>query len=213
MSRPTRADTPSAPLAVRVSQAERERIERAARVNRQSLSQFQRQTILAKADSVLLSMPFRDALSLVCNADEASKADRINARHRTMLAAAAAVHAARARRAIERQAYRESRKEAIRRGRQLASSRSNAIRLSRLYLAFKEVVDRDIVFSRSEGRCGICGLELLRSDFTVDHVVPLARGGEHSYANTQASHKKCNSRKGARWIGGFKTRTPVSFAI
>ena len=53
MSRHTRADTPSTPIAVRVSQEERERIERAARVNRQSLSQFQRDALLNLADQTL----------------------------------------------------------------------------------------------------------------------------------------------------------------
>jgi 5-methylcytosine-specific restriction endonuclease McrA len=31
----------------------------------------------------------------------------------------------------------------------------------------------------------------------IDHVIPLARGGEHSYANAQAAHGPCNMRKGA----------------
>jgi 5-methylcytosine-specific restriction endonuclease McrA len=34
--------------------------------------------------------------------------------------------------------------------------------------------------------------------FHVDHVVPLARGGEHSYANTQPACPPCNMSKGAR---------------
>lgn len=53
MSRPARADTPTAPLSTRVSQAERERIERAARENHQSLSQFQRDALLDRADQTL----------------------------------------------------------------------------------------------------------------------------------------------------------------
>jgi 5-methylcytosine-specific restriction endonuclease McrA len=32
----------------------------------------------------------------------------------------------------------------------------------------------------------------------LDHIVPLARGGEHSYANTQPAHPTCNRRKGAK---------------
>ena len=30
---------------------------------------------------------------------------------------------------------------------------------------------------------------------SLDHVIPIARGGEHSYANTQIAHLTCNIRK------------------
>lgn len=53
MSRPGRSESPSVPIAVRVTQAERERIERAARENHQSLSQFQRDALLDRADLAL----------------------------------------------------------------------------------------------------------------------------------------------------------------
>lgn len=38
----------------------------------------------------------------------------------------------------------------------------------------------------------------LGGPFTLDHVVPLARGGEHSYRNVKLAHPLCNSRKGAK---------------
>ena len=53
MAPPLRADTSSVTIAVRVSQAERERIERAAKANHQSLSQFQRDALLDRADQAL----------------------------------------------------------------------------------------------------------------------------------------------------------------
>lgn len=34
---------------------------------------------------------------------------------------------------------------------------------------------------------------------TLDHLVPISQGGEHSYANVRAAHRRCNSRRG---IGG-----------
>lgn len=64
MSRRARADTPAAPLSTRVSQAERERIERAARENRQSLSQFQRDALLDRADQTLESDENRDFVNM-----------------------------------------------------------------------------------------------------------------------------------------------------
>jgi 5-methylcytosine-specific restriction endonuclease McrA len=33
---------------------------------------------------------------------------------------------------------------------------------------------------------------------TLDHIVPLARGGHHTRDNTQCAHFSCNTRKGAR---------------
>lgn len=33
---------------------------------------------------------------------------------------------------------------------------------------------------------------------SLDHVVPLAWGGEHTAANVQLAHLKCNVAKGAR---------------
>lgn len=33
---------------------------------------------------------------------------------------------------------------------------------------------------------------------SVDHIVPLAKGGLHSWDNVQLAHFKCNTLKGAR---------------
>jgi 5-methylcytosine-specific restriction endonuclease McrA len=52
------------------------------------------------------------------------------------------------------------------------------------------------VFERDEGICGICGEPVAREEFDVDHVIPLALGGEHSYANVRLSHVPCNRRRG-----------------
>lgn len=64
--------------------------------------------------------------------------------------------------------------------------------------AFVENVEPSVLYERDEGRCGICGEPVGRDDFQVDHIVPISRGGEHSYANTQIAHRFCNQSKGAR---------------
>lgn len=47
--------------------------------------------------------------------------------------------------------------------------------------------------------CHICTGEIESlTDLHFDHVIPLARGGEHSAANIRPSHAVCNLRKGAR---------------
>jgi len=79
-----------------------------------------------------------------------------------------------------------------------------ATRRARKADAFIEAIDRQVVFARDAGLCGICGIRIPPSiswphlmSFDIDHVQPLARGGEHSYANTQAAHHGCNLQKGA----------------
>ncbi len=46
--------------------------------------------------------------------------------------------------------------------------------------------------------CGICGGKLDLTDWHLDHIVPLSRGGSHERANVQPSHPACNMAKGAR---------------
>lgn len=60
---------------------------------------------------------------------------------------------------------------------------------------FVEYVDPLVVLEQADGICGICYDDVDPFAFDVDHVIPLSRGGEHSYANTQASHPTCNRRK------------------
>lgn len=72
------------------------------------------------------------------------------------------------------------------------------------YGAGSERFDRLEVFERDGWVCGICDgpvdRELAYPDpmcASLDHVVPLARGGEHTRANTRCSHLVCNIRRGA----------------
>lgn len=55
-----------------------------------------------------------------------------------------------------------------------------------------------MVLERGRGLCGICGEPVDPARFHVDHKVPLARGGAHTYANVQPAHPACNLTKGAR---------------
>lgn len=64
--------------------------------------------------------------------------------------------------------------------------------------AFVEYVHPLVVLELHDGMCGICGDDVDPSDFHVDHIEPLAKGGEHSYLNTQPAHPRCNMSKGAR---------------
>jgi 5-methylcytosine-specific restriction endonuclease McrA len=70
-----------------------------------------------------------------------------------------------------------------------------AARRARLRGQFVEHVDALVVYTRDGGICGICGEPVEPAAFDVDHVIPLAKGGEHSYANVQAAHPSCNYSK------------------
>lgn len=56
-----------------------------------------------------------------------------------------------------------------------------------------EKVDRQKVFERDHYRCYICGSD--DGPLTVDHIIPITRGGTESYQNSAACCRRCNSRK------------------
>lgn len=62
--------------------------------------------------------------------------------------------------------------------------------------AFIEVVDKRSLYNLYEGLCGICGNPIEYAGVTIDHIIPLSRGGKHSYENCQLAHGLCNRRKG-----------------
>jgi len=75
---------------------------------------------------------------------------------------------------------------------------ANHRRRARVRDVFIEDVHPLVVLELDDGVCGICGKDVDPFDFHLAHVVPLALGGEHSYANVQVAHPSCNVRKGAR---------------
>ena len=46
-----------------------------------------------------------------------------------------------------------------------------------------------------KGICHYCGSSFLPKDLTMDHIVPLARGGKTTKGNVVPSCKKCNNHK------------------
>jgi 5-methylcytosine-specific restriction endonuclease McrA len=50
------------------------------------------------------------------------------------------------------------------------------------------------VLGRDGNRCGYCG----RAATTVDHIVPVSRGGRNTWLNAVAACDGCNQRKGDR---------------
>lgn len=54
---------------------------------------------------------------------------------------------------------------------------------------------RKEVYRKSDGKCLLCGKFIDYDDFTVDHIVPLAKGGTNDISNLQCTCKRCNSIK------------------
>lgn len=74
--------------------------------------------------------------------------------------------------------------------------------------AFVENVYRAKVFERDGWRCQICRRKVDRLKAaphpkapTLDHIIPLAKGGTHEPRNAQLACFTCNSRKGDRFSG------------
>ncbi len=68
-----------------------------------------------------------------------------------------------------------------------------------------ENIVSEIVFDRDLWTCQICGGKVNRKASvphhkapTIDHIVPLSVGGNHTMINVQCAHFICNSRKGNR---------------
>ena len=47
----------------------------------------------------------------------------------------------------------------------------------------------------AEGKCYYCGTEILPKELTMDHIVPIIRGGKSAKNNLVAACKDCNSKK------------------
>ena len=67
------------------------------------------------------------------------------------------------------------------------------------------------IYERDGWRCGICGRKVRNTlkaphpqSATIDHIMPLARGGRHTRENVQLAHFICNSRKSDKGSGQLR---------
>jgi 5-methylcytosine-specific restriction endonuclease McrA len=75
-------------------------------------------------------------------------------------------------------------------------------RRARLRAVRVEPVNSVKVYERDRWRCGLCGKQVNKRleyphpmSASLDHVIPLSLGGEHSMANVQLAHLSCNVEK------------------
>lgn len=63
------------------------------------------------------------------------------------------------------------------------------------------IVDTELVFERDNWTCYLCGVKVERAKqykpnrATVDHVIPLSKGGSHTYDNVKTCCNWCNCSK------------------
>lgn len=72
--------------------------------------------------------------------------------------------------------------------------------------------NRRNIFARDENRCQYCGQHFPTTELSIDHIVPLSRGGQATWANVVCACTGCNKRKGGRLpheVGMRLIRKPV----
>lgn len=55
--------------------------------------------------------------------------------------------------------------------------------------------NRSLVFERDRYQCQYCGRQLGSKTATIDHVIPVSKGGKTTYLNTVCCCHDCNGRK------------------
>lgn len=85
--------------------------------------------------------------------------------------------------------------------------------------ATKSAKFKQKIYFRDEGLCGVCGEPILLShkyphpeSLTLDHIVPLSKGGAHSQYNIQLAHWTCNINKSDKLIPSQTVTTPTPHA-
>ncbi len=58
--------------------------------------------------------------------------------------------------------------------------------------------NRKNIFMRDSNRCQYCGRRRPTRELSIDHVIPLSRGGKSVWENVVCACLPCNSRKGSR---------------
>ena len=84
--------------------------------------------------------------------------------------------------------------ESVKKSAPAVSSNSSAkiVKTPRRRFTAKERRD---IYIRDKGTCGICGRFVPPDSFTVDHIVPISKGGTYDYNNLQCCCRKCNQLK------------------
>lgn len=99
-----------------------------------------------------------------------------------------------------------ARRKSTPRGRAYILDQKRARRAKILGAQVEPVVSTEI-FERDEWVCALCGVPIPKDvgpqhplHASIDHIVPLSKGGAHSPLNVQAAHRICNGWKSDRIV-------------
>lgn len=68
----------------------------------------------------------------------------------------------------------------------------------RPYFSMTVRLSRQNIFLRDHSTCQYCRVRLSEKRLTIDHVIPLSKGGRHEWNNVVAACSACNNKKGSR---------------
>ena len=69
------------------------------------------------------------------------------------------------------------------------------MKVIRLIYKHKVPYSKKNIHIRDNNKCVYCGS---KNDLTIDHVIPISKGGKTSFENCVAACKDCNNKKGSR---------------
>lgn len=69
-----------------------------------------------------------------------------------------------------------------------------------------KVASRKRIWERGGGLCYLCGDPVTFDEFTIDHVIPLSKGGSNLDSNKRPAHYACNQAKADKLL-------PASFPV
>lgn len=84
-----------------------------------------------------------------------------------------------------------------------SSTRRQSIRRARQSKWWYSKNRSRLIHTISRLECAYCGIHLSVDEATLDHVVPKAKGGDHSKRNLVPSCEKCNGRKKSLLLPDF----------
>lgn len=73
-----------------------------------------------------------------------------------------------------------------------------------------EPVSLAVLVGRDNNRCGICGKVVPVAERSIDHILPISKGGVHSYSNTRLTHLRCNFRRQNRGAAQLRLAGAIS---
>lgn len=70
---------------------------------------------------------------------------------------------------------------------------------------------RQLIYEKADGRCELCGREILLEDMTLDHIKPLSMGGVDNVKNLSCTCEPCNLFKGNILLDTFFERISLIY--